>query len=174
MTTATVMTLNTAQVSYLRAAIACLLAVQGQTAARTAAQDFVTFEDLRDDALATATAYGTVSPLDHQDGAELGALLDGCTLELRVPANAGGILPYYSDEQLVGQVGPDEEAFNVPITLVVVAETASNAAKEAREFLCRAMNSDVVNYDELVQAYDVVGYEAATVDAVLGALSMPG
>lgn len=174
MTTSTVMTLNIAQISYLRAAIGCLLAAQAQAAASFEAGNFElgrrrVCQDLRDDALGLATAYGTVSPLDHQAGAELADLLGSGTLELRAPADAGGITPYYSDEQFIGQVGPEEEAFKVPVTLVVVAETASAAAKEAGEFLSRATDDDEVNYDETVQAYDVVGYESAFVPAAAAA-----
>ncbi len=167
MTTATVMTLNTAQISYLKAALACMLTVQGQAAQRSEPCDEGARRmcwDLRSEALDLASAYGTVSPLDHQDGAELAELLGTGTLELRFPGAALGITPYYSDVPggLANQVGADEEAWRVPVTLTVVgAETALDAAHEAGEFLARATAHDEVNDDETVQAYDVVGYEAA-------------
>jgi hypothetical protein len=158
MTTHTVMTLTDAQRHYLRAAIACLLAVQGEAAAKipSAAQGFC--EILRNELLDIASADGSTAPLDHQDGAELADMLASGTLELRVPDRASGITPYYADApgSYTDQVGPDEEAWRVPVLLTVVgAETALDAGAAAGEFLHRATQDDAVNADEVVQAFDV-------------------
>lgn len=168
----TVKTLNASQIAYLRAAIHCLLAAQAQAASRLAfTSDFEygryrICADMRDDALGLATNHGTVPPLGHQDGAELADLLAVCALELRMPdaAAQAGITPYFDEApgSYTDQVGADEEAWKVPVTLTVVAETAEVAAAEAREFLARSVGDDECNYDETVLAYEV-GYEAAFV-----------
>ena len=158
-----VMTLTEAQRNYLRAAIRCLLAAQA--AYKQTTDEFFCL-GLCDEANDVATAYGTISPLDHQDGAELSELLGIGTLELRVPADAGGITPYFDDEpsSYTDQVGVDEEAFRVPVMLTVGAETAAEAGTKAIEFLDRATADEAVNFDEVVQAFDV-GYEAAMLPA---------
>lgn len=173
MTIQTVMTLNAAQCHYLRAAVACLLAVQGEAAGVQDPGDFDAgrrhvCKDLRDDALAIATGFGEVSPLDHQDGAELADLLAAGTLELRLPeaALAAGIIPFYADApgSFTDLVGPDEEAWRVPVVLTVVGKDSDLAAAQAaQQFLNRATADESVNVDEQVQAYDVGGYEAAFV-----------
>lgn len=168
MTIQTVMTLNASQVAYLRAAIACLLTVQGEAAARGAAS----FDgsagfcaDLRDEVLAIATKDGTVSPLDHQDGAELSDMLASCAVELRVTdAESSGITPFYANApgSFTDLIGPDEEAWRVPVVLTVVGkESDLEAAQAAQEFMSRATLDEAVNVDEQVQAYDVGGYETA-------------
>ncbi len=179
MTIQTVMTLNTSQVAYLRAAIACLLAVQGE-AGRPDHPTTLFFQpankfcaDLRDEALDLATNYGTVSPLDHQDGAELAAMLANGTLELRLQAPVAGITTYYADApgSYTDQVGPDEEAWKVPCVLTVTgAETEDAAAVLADTFLGRAMMDPTVNSDEMVLAFDV-GYEAAFIPSPVPAIA---
>lgn len=197
MTTATVTTLNITQVSYLRAAIACLLAVQGEANRdpkdrrhpersggpgrdRTTTVASLFCMDLREEVLDIATAYGTVSPLDHQDGAELADLLGTGILELRVPeqqASTLGIQPYYDDAPggYAGQVPAEDEAWKVPVLLTVVgAETAAEAGAAAREFLARATTDDYVNPDETVtvQAYDVGGQATTPPDEMLRAVEL--
>lgn len=152
MTLETVMTLNDAQRHYLRAAIACLLAVQGQAAGRSLGiveEDRRSIcQELRDDALAVATGYGQVSPLDHQDGAELAELLAMYTIELRQPAAAG-----HEPAEL--------DAWVVPCKITIVgAETADEAAVVADTFLGRAMGDSTVNADEMVIAFEIGANEA--------------
>ncbi len=165
MSTNTVMTLTDAQRHYLRAAVACLLTVQGEAAARDrlSPQHSASFcACLRNELLDVASASGTVSPLDHQDGAELADMLASGTLELRLPSNAG-ITPYYADApgSFTDLVGPDEEAWKVPCMLTVTgAETEGAAAVLADTFLGRATMDQNVNRGEVVLAFDV-GYEAA-------------
>ncbi len=173
MTIQTVMTLNVGQRSYLRAAIACLLAVQGEACRRKplgplGSQTGTQFcADLRDEVLAIATKDGAVPPLDHQDGAELADLLASCVVELRVTdTEHSGITPFYADApgSFTDLVGPDEEAWRVPVVLTVVGKDSDLAAAQAaQEFLNRATAHESVNVDEQVQAYDVGGYEAAFV-----------
>lgn len=174
----TVMTLNDAQRHYLRAAIACLLAVQGEAAGRGLTDEFgrgrrILCTDLRDEALVLATNCGTVSPLDHQDGAELADMLANGTLELRLQAPVAGITTYYADApgSYTDQVGPDEEAWKVPCVLTVTgAETEDAAAVLADTFLGRAMMDPTVNSDEMVLAFDV-GYEAAFIPSPVPAIA---
>ena len=163
MTIQTVMTMTEAQRHYLRAAISCLLAVQGEAATRTRSLGFsdIFCAGLRDDVLALATDDGRVSPLDHQDGQELLELLelaDGIELRATEGPKVSGIKPFYdvAPGTYTDQVGADEEAWKIPCMLTVTgAETEDAAAVLADTFLGRAMMDATVNADEVVLGFEV-------------------
>ncbi len=150
MTNETVMTLNDAQRHYLRAAIACLLSVQGQAAERIVAGGSFDYgrrsicQELRDDAMAMATTdYGNVPPLDHQEGAELADLLSGCTIQLRQPL---------ADDT----VQVEQEAWVVPCKITIAgARTADEAAVIADTFLGLAMVDSTVNADGMAIDFEI-------------------
>lgn len=162
----TVMTLTEAQRNYLRAAIACLLTVQGEAAARDRVGTPAGFcAALRNEVLEIATDGGMDAPLDHQDGSDLMEMLATSTVDLRTRTAPAGITPYYSEEPggYAGQVPAEDEVWVVPCKLTIAgAETADEAAVMADTILGRAQMDETINADECLLAFEVGNYDPVT------------